>query len=154
MPATKQPIKFFVSQFPSGRWVGTGHGPSILTSGSTLEESKAFLRENGMSPEDVVLTRHWRHEWFEEVSLLKEDGDLLYTDRGTRISFDREQVSDDEIRVALASAKSKFSEPLTLTSECPIFLGRMAGLAKDMNIKVSNPPICPSTNDDLLDKKK
>jgi hypothetical protein len=66
-------------------------------------------------------------------------GDHLFTDRGSRVTFDRVRVTDDEIRVALAHAQQKFGQPLTLTGDDPIFTERMARLADDMGIGILNP---------------
>lgn len=68
-------------------------------------------------------------------------GSHLFTDRGNRVTFDRERVTDDEIRLALAHAQHKFGLPLTLTGDDPVFTQRMARLADDMGISILNPEL-------------
>jgi hypothetical protein len=62
----------------------------------------------------------------------------VFTDRGNRITFDRELVSDEDILLALAHAKEKFGKQVTLTGDDPVFLARMACLADDMGMVVLN----------------
>ena len=68
-------------------------------------------------------------------------GGHLFTDRGNRVTFDRERVTDEEIRLALAHAQHKFGLPLTLTGGDPVFMQRMARLADDMGISILNPEL-------------
>lgn len=65
----------------------------------------------------------------------------LFTDRGNRLTFDRQIVTDDDLRLALLHAKEKFGPRLTLTGQDPVFVARMAKMANDLGIKVINPEL-------------
>lgn len=65
----------------------------------------------------------------------------VFTDRGNRITFDRELVSDEDILLALAHAQQKFGKQVTLTGDDPVFLARMACLADDLGMAVLNPDL-------------
>lgn len=67
----------------------------------------------------------------------------LFTDRGNRITFDREHVTDKELRLALLHAREKYGNKLTLTGEDPVFLARMAKMADDLGMTVINPELRP-----------
>jgi hypothetical protein len=73
-------------------------------------------------------------------------GKHSFTDRGNRLTFDRVQVSDEDIRLALAHARSKFGHQLTLTGDNVDFAERMACLADDMGIEVLNPELASVIN--------
>jgi hypothetical protein len=75
------------------------------------------------------------------VEYRDQAGGLLFTDRGNRVTFDRERVADDEICLALAHAQQKFGLPLTLTGDDLVFSARMARLADDMGISILNPEL-------------
>jgi hypothetical protein len=81
----------------------------------------------------------WRVTGNGNVEYRNQAGAHLFTDRGNRVTFDRELVSDDEIRLALVHAQHKFGAPLTLTGEDVLFTARMARLASDMDIAILNP---------------
>jgi hypothetical protein len=68
----------------------------------------------------------------------------LFTDRGNRVTFDKDRVTDDEIRLALAHAQQKFGNKLMLTGDDPVFTARMARLADDMGLTVLNPELRPT----------
>jgi hypothetical protein len=57
------------------------------------------------------------------------------------VTFDRERVTDEEIKLALVHSREKFGPQLTLTGEDPVFVHRMARLADDMGLKVLNPEL-------------
>lgn len=65
----------------------------------------------------------------------------IFTDKGNRITFDRELVSDEDILLALAHAQQKFGKQVTLTGDDQVFLARMACLADDMGMAVLNPDL-------------
>lgn len=65
----------------------------------------------------------------------------LFTDRGNRLTFDRERVTDDELRLALLHAREKFGHKLTLTGDDPVFTARMAKMADDLGLQVLNPEL-------------
>ena len=61
-------------------------------------------------------------------------GDPIFTDRGNRVTFDREMVTDADIRLALVHTQQKFGNEFTLTGDDPIFTARMARLADSMGL--------------------
>lgn len=67
----------------------------------------------------------------------------LFTDRGNRVTFDRAQVEDEEIRMALIHAQQKFGNKLTLTGTDSDFSNRMACIADEMGIIILNPELQP-----------
>lgn len=71
----------------------------------------------------------------------------VFTDRGGRITFDRESVSDEDILLALAHAQEKFGKQVTLTGDDPVFLARMACLADDMGMAILNPDLQSAIGD-------
>jgi Relaxase/Mobilisation nuclease domain/Large polyvalent protein-associated domain 7 len=83
----------------------------------------------------------WRVTGNGNVQYRDQAGLHLFTDRGNRVTFDRERVSDDEIRLALAHAQQKFGLPLTLTGADPVFTERMARFADDMGMSILNPEL-------------
>lgn len=94
---------------------------------------------------DALLVLHTHMTWHVtgngNVQYRSQAGVHLFTDRGNRVTFDRERVSDDEIRLALAHAQQKFGSALTLTGDDPVFTQRMARLADDMGITILNPEL-------------
>jgi len=94
---------------------------------------------------DALLVRYiglsWQVTGNGNVEYRDQAGLHLFTDRGNRVTFDRERVSDDEICLALAHAQQKFGLPLTLTGEDTVFTDRMARLADDMGIAILNPEL-------------
>lgn len=94
---------------------------------------------------DALLIRHagmnWKVTGNGNVEYADVDGGHLYTDRGNRITFDRVHVTDEEIRLALLHAQSKFGNQLTLTGTDPDFARRMACIADDMGMIVLNPEL-------------
>ena len=94
---------------------------------------------------DALLVRYSAMVWHVtgngNVHYRDRAGGHLFTDRGNRVTFDRERVTDDEIRLALAHAQHKFGLPLTLTGDDPVFTHRMARLAGDMGISILNPEL-------------
>jgi hypothetical protein len=104
-------------------------------------------RRNEMRPYqvDALLVRHVGIQWHVtgNGNIVYSDlaGGHMFTDRGNRITFDREIVSDEDIRLALTHAKQKFGNKLTLTGNDPIFAARMAQMADEMGIVILNPEL-------------
>lgn len=122
------------------------------TMGMLLEEERQELAIRAASVRmmrphevDALLLRHagtrWRVTGNGNVEYQDVEGSHLFTDRANRITFDRVYVSDEDIRLALLHAKSKFGDQLTLTGPDAIFSLRMARLADDMGIRVLNPEL-------------
>jgi len=83
----------------------------------------------------------WRVTGNGNIAYSKANGTHLFTDRGNRITFDRVQVSDDAIRLALTHAQKKFGDVLTLSGNDAVFSARMARLADDMGLTILNPEL-------------
>lgn len=102
---------------------------------------------NAMRPyeADALLIRYagmqWRVTGNGNVTYSDQYGGHLFTDRGSRVTFDRALVSDEDIRLALIHAQHKFGNQLTLTGDEPIFSARMACLADDMGMTILNPEL-------------
>lgn len=127
--------RLMFSKFPSGRWIVTGQNGEILTSECGSEKSLEFGRKNDVSPRTCELAQKINWAMLEiPVEHKSETGDHLFTDRGNNFTFDREKVTDDEIRLTLAAAEHKFGKQLTLTGDDPIFTARMARIADDMGL--------------------
>ena len=94
---------------------------------------------------DALIQRYqgmqWRVTGNGNVEYSNLDGDHLFTDRGSRVTFDRVRVTDDDIQLALVHAQNKFGNNLTLTGDDPLFTARMARLADDMGIGILNPEL-------------
>lgn len=134
MKSIEEPRLMF-STFPSGRWVVTGQNGEILTSECNSEKSFEFGRKNDVSPSAGALALKFNWAMLEIPTEHKtEAGEHLFTDRGNNFTFDREKVTDNEIRLTLAAAEHKFGKQLTLTGDDPIFTARMARIADDMGL--------------------
>lgn len=83
----------------------------------------------------------WRVTGNGNVEYSRNGGQHLFTDRGNRVTFDREKVTDEELKLALVHSREKFGQVLTLTGEDPVFVHRMAKLADDLGLKVLNPEL-------------
>lgn len=149
MQQTHQKSKLTVSFFPDERWVISGKDQEIVTSQSAREEIQSFFVKNDILPgrEKEGFKDAAKFEWLAQTLPPAEHktgaGELLFTDRGNRVTFDRVRVSDDEIRLALVHAQQKFGQGLTLTGDDPVFTARMARLADDMGMTVRNPEMQP-----------
>ena len=83
----------------------------------------------------------WRVTGNGNVEYSKSDGAHLFTDRGNRVTFDRERVTDQEIQLALVHSREKFGQRVTLTGDDPVFVERMVRLADDMGLTIINPEL-------------
>lgn len=134
MKNTEAP-RLMASTFPSGRWVITGQNGEILTSKCSSEKSHEFSQKNDLSPSAGKLMLRFDWAMLEIPTEHKtESGDPLFTEKGNKLSFDKDKVSDDEICLALSHAKQKFGLPLMLTGNDPVFVSRMARLADSMGL--------------------
>lgn len=103
------------------------------------------VKRNAMRPYEVeaLLVRYSGIQWHVtgngNIAYSDKAGAHLFTDRGNRLTFDRQKVSDQEIQLALLHAQQKFGNSLTLTGTDPEFTARMAKLADDMGMKILNP---------------
>ena len=149
MQQITQKSEFSVSFFPRGRWVISGRDQEVVTSQSASEEVQSFFGKNGILPGREkegfkgAVKLDWLTQMFQPTEHITEAGEILFTDRGNRVTFDRVRVSDDEIRLALVHAQQKFGQQLTLTGDDPVFTERMARLADDMGMTILNPEMQP-----------
>jgi hypothetical protein len=94
---------------------------------------------------DALRVSYTDIQWFVtgngNIEYRDKEGQHLFTDRGSRITFDKDRVPDLDIRLALLHAKMKFGNQLTLTGDDRKFAERMALLADDMGITILNPEL-------------
>ena len=94
---------------------------------------------------DVLLQQYRNIQWSVtgngNIEYRGTAGNHLFTDRGSRVTFDRALVTDDEIRLALAHSLQKFGDKVILTGDDIDFSQRMARLADDMGLTVLNPEL-------------
>lgn len=124
---------------PHGRFVAELPG-GVVVQAPTAEGLKQLLRDLGASCLPSV-----RKSWLvqEKAPVVHRDtnGERTFNDRGSRLTFDRESVTDDQILAALRHAVDKYGPPLVLTGECQNFARRMARIAADQGIEVDNPEL-------------
>lgn len=117
-----------------------------------LEEEKNEIairpfRRDSMRPFqiDSLLLKYagiqWRVTGNGNVVYRNHGNEHLFTDRGNRITFDREHVTDEEIVLALMHSYQKFGSEIFLTGSSFIFKQRMARLATDEGMTILNPEL-------------
>jgi Large polyvalent protein-associated domain 7 len=112
----------------------------VFVMGTTPQEVVDRLKQMGVTVTSV--TRHSLVKLATSPEIRRDVlGKPLFVDRGDRLTFDREHVSDEAIVECLLEAKSRFGGPLVLTGDCPIFKRRMARLAAERGIEVDNPEL-------------
>lgn len=112
----------------------------VFVMGTTPQEVVDRLKQMGVTVTSV--TRHSLVKLATSPEIRRDVlGKPLFVDRGDRLTFDREHVSDEAIVECLLEAKSRFGSPLVLTGDCPIFKRRMARLAAERGIEVDNPEL-------------
>jgi hypothetical protein len=72
---------------------------------------------------------------WEPIAHCDDAGNHQYTDRGGKLTFDREHVTDTEIHVALLAAEEKFGGPVKLLGDDQVFTDRMARIADEMGMQ-------------------
>lgn len=112
----------------------------VFVMGTTPQEVVDRLKQMGVTVTSV--TRHSLVKLATSPEIRRDVlGTPLFVDRGDRLTFDREHVSDEAIVECLLEAKARFGGPLVLTGDCPIFKRRMARLAAERGIEVDNPEL-------------
>ena len=112
----------------------------VFVIGTTPQEVVDRLKQMGVTVTSV--TRHSLVKLATSPEIRRDElGKPLFVDRGDRLTFDREHVSDEAIVECLLEAKSRFGGPLLMTGDCPIFKTRMARLAAERGIEVDNPEL-------------
>jgi hypothetical protein len=122
--------------------------------GRLVVELPGKLFVTGTTPQEIVdrlaalgarITSVTRHSWAKLVTdpgIRRDDlGHRLFVDRGERLTFEQEHVSDEAIVEALLVAKTRFGVPLVLSGNCPVFNERMARLAAERGIEIQNPEL-------------
>lgn len=127
-------MKATVSFFPSGNIIASLPDGKIII-GHDFEDAGKKLWEAGVTK--IEATKNLQNISLENVEYNDEDGKNLFTDRGNRVTFDRVRVTDDEIRLALVHAKNKFGDTLVLTGDDVNFTARMARIAGEIGVVVS-----------------
>lgn len=134
-------MKAYVSIFPSGRAVATLSNRQIVLAKSEDEMLTKLVHHSGVK-ELAAKECIWDARMFKPAEEHHaSDGTHTFTDRGKLITFDRVDVSDEDIRSALVHAQHKFGNQLTLTGDDPLCAARMAKLADDMGITILNPEL-------------
>ena len=124
-----------------------GRAISQLLEQEKQETAIRAARSNMMRPYqvDATLTKYiamsWEVSGNGNVSYRDAGGKLIFTDRGSRVTFDRVLVTDEEIRLALVHARAKFGDEIILTSSDSVFMHRMAFVADDLGMVVLNPEL-------------
>lgn len=108
----------------------------------------------GKTPQEIVdrltsmgatITSVARQSWMRlatDPKVRRNDlGHQVFVDRGAKLTFEREHVSDDAIVEALLEARNRFGSPLALTGDCAVFNRRMARLATELGIEIENPEL-------------
>jgi hypothetical protein len=122
--------------------------------GRLVVELPGKLFVTGTTPQEIVdrltalgatITSVTRHSWVKlatDPEIHRDDlGHRLFVDRGERLTFEQELVSDHAIVEALLEAKSRFGMPLVLSGDSPVFNERMARLAAERGIEIQNPEL-------------
>lgn len=106
---------------------------------------------------DVLLQQYRNIQWNVtgngNIEYRGSAGNHLFTDRGSRVTFDKVLVTDDEIRLALAHSQQKFGDKVILTGDDQAFSQRMARLADDMGLTVLNPELQATIQQHREDRK-
>lgn len=126
-----------VSLFESGHFVVTLPGKKTIFAKDSKEIGikLAQLGIPFIPRENCFL---WEEKYFQgEIEHQDEDGNHLFTDRGNRLTFDREIVSDQVIRRTLVHALRQHGAPLSLTGDDPVFTERMERLAAELGIETT-----------------
>ena len=144
-----------ISHFPSGRFVITGNG-GLITSNSCQQVKDRFKEKNDLSEKALrALGKNYKiwPDWV-PVAHVDAGGETLFNDRGNLITFDRVDVTDDEIRLALEHAHQKFGNPIHLSGKDLAFTKRMACIATDLGLAISNPEMQETIKNHLGKKMK
>ena len=126
-------MEVFLSVFQAGNAVATLPNRKPIFA-ANLEEMGGKLKGLGVSlaRENCFI---WEQKYFQAPMEYRDaQGNHLFTDRGNRVTFDRDIVSDQEIRRALVHEVQQHGSPLTLTGDDPVFVERMARLADELGI--------------------
>lgn len=124
-----------LSTFPSGRWVMTSQDREILTSECDAEKTREFALKNDYLARACAPIKGFNWSMLAiPIEHETETGDHPFTDQGNRLTFDRVEVTDHDLCLALVHAQHKFGNQLTLTGDDPVLTARMAALADDMGL--------------------
>lgn len=124
----------FLSVFQDGNAVATMPNRKPIFA-ANLAEMADKLKDLGvsLSRENCFI---WEKKYFQKpVEHCDKEGKHLFTDHGSKVTFDREIVSDQDIRRALVHAMQQHGSPLTLSGDDQVFVERTARLADELGIQ-------------------
>ena len=133
----------------------------LMTRLSSQERKETAIRSADLTQmrpfeSDPVLFRYSEIQSFVtgngNVKYKNKDSQLLFVDRGNRITFDRTYVSDAALRLSLMHAQKKFGQQIILTGSDPVFCARMACMACDMGLTVLNEELQPVLHNHQMSK--
>lgn len=128
----------------------SGQNGEIATPSDGLKKTEAWSKNNDGS--ELALQNSAKLVWPAAMFQAPEEhhnasGKHLFTDRGSRVTFDKVLVTDDDIRLALAHSQQKFGDKVILTGDDIVFSQRMARLADDMGLTVLNTELQPAISE-------
>lgn len=83
----------------------------------------------------------WRVTNNGNVEYRRAQGELVLVDRGSRLTFDRQSVTDEDLAVTMLHAREKWGPSIVLTGGDAVFTERMVKAAVDAGMTVRNPEL-------------
>lgn len=128
-------IKIFISCFPSGNIIAYFSNGAIFSSFNYYELTEKIQYYLDGEKDFELIKKAWNDDLYSTPEEFRDpNGEHIFTDRGNRLSFDREIVTDAEIRAALEHAHEKFGNAVKLIGDDPVFKERMAKIAIAMGL--------------------
>ena len=124
----------------------------LLASLRAHEKEEASIRSARSEPAraeqaDALLHRicglTWRVTNNGNVEYRRAMGEPVFVDRGSRLTFDRQSVTDEDLVLAMLHAREKWGRSIVLTGGDAIFVERMVKAAADAGMTVANPKLQP-----------
>jgi hypothetical protein len=75
------------------------------------------------------------------VEYQRASGSVVFVDRGHRLTFDRQLVTDEDLALTLIHAREKWASGVVLTGGDPAFTQRMIKAAVEAGVTVKNPEL-------------
>lgn len=111
----------------------------------TINNSKPSIQPERFQDTDPTVRKfsdiQWRVTRTGKVIYSFTNNDPIFADNGNKLTFDRKEVSDEALRVTLQYAKEKWGSNLTLAGGDAVFQERLARMATELNITITNPEI-------------
>ncbi|WNC89601.1 TraI/MobA(P) family conjugative relaxase [Paraburkholderia sp. FT54] len=96
---------------------------------------------------DALLNRirglTWRVTNNGNVEYRRATGEPVFVDKGTRLTFDRQAVTDQDLALTMLHAREKWGNTIVLTGGDAIFVERMVKAAVSAGMTVRNPELQP-----------